>query len=69
MITAMGQIHTKTSSTNDIIQQKNFEMVEYLPGQMVISNSIDSCVEEKNDATHEARVLNKINASGIPCKN
>lgn len=34
------------SSTNDIIQQQNFEMVERLPGEMVISNSIDSCVEK-----------------------
>jgi hypothetical protein len=37
-----------------------------LPGQMVISNSIDSCVEEKDDVTYDAEVLNKINASGIP---
>ncbi len=29
------------SSTNDIIQQKNFDMVKWLPGEMVISNSIN----------------------------
>jgi hypothetical protein len=40
-----------------------------LPGQMVIINSIDSCVEEEDDATYEAGVLNKINASDIPRKN
>jgi hypothetical protein len=37
-----------------------------LSGWMVISNSIDSHVEEKDDATSEAEVLNKINASGLP---
>jgi hypothetical protein len=69
MVTAMGQIHNKMSSTNDIVQQKNFEMVECLPGQMVIGNSIDSCVKEKDDATYKAGVLNMINASGIPHTN
>jgi ATP-dependent DNA helicase PIF1 len=54
------------SSTNDIIQQKNFEMVKRLPGEMVISNSIDSCVEDEHVATYDAEVLNRINASGIP---
>jgi ATP-dependent DNA helicase PIF1 len=54
------------SSTNDIIQQKNFEMVERLPGEMVISESIDSCLEDNDIATYDAEVLNKINASGIP---
>ena len=37
-----------------------------LSGQMVINNSIDSHVEEKDDATSEAEVLNKINASCLP---
>jgi hypothetical protein len=54
------------SSTNDVIQQKNFEMVEYLPDQTSISNSIDSCVEEEDDTISEAEVLNKINASDTP---
>jgi ATP-dependent DNA helicase PIF1 len=54
------------SSTNDIIQQKNFDMVERLPGEMVISESIDSCLEDNDIATYDAEVLNKINASGIP---
>ena len=55
------------SSTNDIIQQKNFEMVERPPGEMIISESIaDSCLEDSDIVTYDAEVLNKINASGIP---
>jgi len=54
------------SSTNDVIQQKNFEMVERLPGEMIVSHSIDSCVEDSDVATFDAEILNKINASGIP---
>ena len=53
------------SSTNDIIQQRNFEMVERLPGDMIISESIDTCVEDEDVATYDAEVLNRINASGI----
>ena len=53
------------SSTNDIIQQRNFEIVERMPGEMIVSHSIDTCVEEENVATYDAEVLNKINASGI----
>ncbi|KAL7481390.1 hypothetical protein ACHAW6_009556 [Cyclotella cf. meneghiniana] len=41
-------------------------MVKRLPGKMVISNSIDSCVEDEHVATYDAEVLNRINASGIP---
>ena len=66
MATALGKTYDKMSSANVIIEQKSFEMVECLLGQMVISNSIDSCVKEKDDATHEAGVMNKIDASGIP---
>eukprot|EP00956_Cyclotella_meneghiniana_P013330 scaffold19185_cov47-Cyclotella_meneghiniana.AAC.3 len=53
------------SSTNDIIQQLNYKMVERLPGELVISESIDSCVEAEDAATYDAEILNKINASGI----
>ncbi len=60
-------LHTRAimSSTNDIIQQRNFEIVERMPGEMIVSHSIDTCVEEENVATCDAKVLNKINASGI----
>jgi len=57
------------SSTNHIIQQKNSEIVERLSGEMVISNSVASCVEDEDVATYNAEVLNKINASGIPPHN
>ena len=53
------------SSTNDIIQQRNFEIVERMPGEMIVSHSIDTCVEEENVATYDAEVLNTINGSGI----
>ena len=60
------QIQATMSSTNDIIQQKSFEMVERSSGEMVISNSIASCVEDEDVATYDAEVLSKINPSGIP---
>jgi hypothetical protein len=59
-------MRNKMSSTTDVIQQKNFEMVEYLPDQISIINSIDSCVEEEDDTASEAEVLHKINASDTP---
>ena len=33
------------SSKNDTIQQCNYEMIEKIPGDVVISESIDKCVE------------------------
>jgi hypothetical protein len=36
------QTQATMTSTNDIIQQKSFEMVKCLSGEMVISNSIAS---------------------------
>ncbi|KAL7522332.1 hypothetical protein ACHAWX_007780 [Stephanocyclus meneghinianus] len=33
---------------------------------MIISTSIDTCVEDSDVATFDAEILNKINASGIP---
>jgi hypothetical protein len=60
-------LHTRAimSSTNDIIQQQNSEMVERLPGEMVISTSIDSCVEESDVTLYDVEVLNKINTLGV----
>jgi len=59
------QTHAIMSSTNHIIQQCNFEMVERLLGEMIVIHSIDRCVEEEDVTTNDAEVLNKINASGI----
>ena len=54
------------SSTNDTIQQCNYEMIEKIPGEMVISESIDICVEDDDVAKYESEILNKVNASGMP---
>jgi hypothetical protein len=35
------------SSTNDIVQQRNFEIVEHMPGEIIVSHSIDTCVEKR----------------------
>jgi hypothetical protein len=45
------QTQATMPSTNDIIQQKSFEMVEHLSSEMVISNSIASCVKDEDVAT------------------
>ena len=44
-------------------------MVKRLSGEMVISNSIASCVKDEDVAIYDAEVLSKINASGIPLHN
>ncbi|KAL7530004.1 hypothetical protein ACHAWF_003203 [Thalassiosira exigua] len=54
------------SSTNDNIQEYNFNMVNSLPGEPMISTSIDCCVEENDVAMYDAEYLNRINVSGIP---
>ncbi len=54
------------SSTNDTIQQCNYDMITTLPGEMLISESIDSCIEDNDIAQYDSDFLNKINASGIP---
>ena len=53
------------STTNDIVQQCNFEMIEKIEGDMVISASRDSCVEPDDMTRYDTDFLNKINASGI----
>lgn len=53
------------SGTNDTIQQCNFEMIQKLPGAEVISKSLDTCIEEKDQQQYDVDFLNKINASGI----
>lgn len=54
------------SSTNDVIQERNFQMISKLPGDLIISESHDECVEDKDKTTYEAEYLNRINTSGIP---
>ena len=54
------------SSTNDTIQQCNYEMIDRLPGEMITSYSVDTCVEPDNIARYDSDFLNRVNASGIP---
>ena len=54
------------SSTNNTIQQCNFDMIKRLPGEMVISNIIDERVDEEAQGMYDVDFINKINASGIP---
>ena len=54
------------STTNDIIQDCNFKMISKLEGEMVISESIDECVEDDHKKIYDSDFLNKINTSGIP---
>ena len=54
------------SSRNDFINEKNFEFMERIPGEMKISYSRDSCVEDDDNTMHEPEILNRINGSGVP---
>ena len=40
-------------------------MIDQLPGDMVISYSIDSCIKDRDQSIYNAEFLNRINASGI----
>ena len=54
------------SSTNDTIHERNFKFMEKLPGNMEISYSRDSCVEDDDVTLYDAEFLNRVNVSGIP---
>lgn len=54
------------STTNDIIQSRNFDIIQRLPGELVVSESIDECVEEKHKTLYQVEFINRINVSGIP---
>ena len=54
------------SSTNDTIHKCNCEMIEKIAGEIVISESIDICVEDDDVAKYESEILNKMNASEMP---
>ena len=54
------------SSTNDVIQQCNYEMITKLPGELMISESVNSCVEDDDAAIYDSDFLSKIPVSGIP---
>ena len=54
------------SSTNDTIHDRNYKFIDKLPGQMQISYSRDSCVEENDYTLYEVEFLNRLNVSGLP---
>ena len=56
------------STTNEIIQDLNFKMIERIPdsGDLYISKSHDSCLDEKDVPLYDDEFLNKLNVSGLP---
>ena len=54
------------STNNEIIHQCNYEMIEKLPGDIVLFLSKDSCTDPDHVALYETEFLNKISASGMP---
>ena len=46
------------STTNKIVQERNFQMMELLSGPMYVSESLDYCVEENDRALYEVDFLN-----------
>jgi len=41
-------------------------MIEKIPGDMVSSESIDTCAEADDMTKYDSEILNKVNTSGIP---
>ena len=54
------------SPRNDFIDEKRIESMKRIPGEMKISYSRDSCVEDDDNTMHEPDILNRINGSGVP---
>ena len=51
---------------NDLIQQRNNEMIDILPGDLFESLSIDSCVNDADNYHFDSTVLNQQEPSGLP---
>ena len=51
---------------NDLIQQRNNEMVDMLPGDLFESFSIDSCINSADNYHFDSSVLNQQEPSGLP---
>ena len=49
------------SPRNDLINEKNFEYMEKIPGEMKISYSRDTCVDDDDNVMHDSEILNRIN--------
>ena len=54
------------SSTNDTIHKRNFEFIKKLLGDVQISYSRDTCVEDDDATLYDPEFLNKVNVSGLP---
>ena len=54
------------SSTNDTIQERNFEFIKKLPGDMQICYSRDTCIDDDHATLYDPEFLNKVNVSGLP---
>lgn len=54
------------STSNEIVQQCNFDLIQKMPGEPMISYSIDECIDDDDKAKFDEDTLNKINASGMP---
>lgn len=51
---------------NDLIQHRNNEMIDILPGDVIESFSIDSCVNDEDNYHFDSTVLNQQEPSGLP---
>ena len=49
------------SPRNDLINEKNFEYMEKIPGEMKISYSRDTCDGDDDNVMHDSEILNRIN--------
>ena len=56
------------ATTNEIIQECNFRMIDRIPnsGDLFISKSHDVCLDENDKTLYDAEILNKSNVSGLP---
>ena len=56
------------ATTNEIIQECNFRMIDRIPnsGDVFISKSHDVCLDENDKTLYDAEILNKLNVSGLP---
>ena len=54
------------ASTNKVVQDGNCKMVDSLPGDLIVSKSIDRCTEAEDEATYDTDFLNMLNPSGLP---
>ena len=56
------------ATTNEIIQECNFPMIDRIPNScnLFISKSHDVCLDENPKTLYDAEILNKLNVSGLP---